>query len=310
MNVDRIIFFGTPDFAIPALDALIQKGHNVVLVVTQPDKKAGRGKKLTAPPIKTFCEQNKIPYIQPKSIKTKNFRKQLEKYQGDLYVVAAYGRLFTSLFLSKSPLMLNVHASLLPRWRGASPISRSILFGDEKTGVSIMKIVPELDAGPYMVQKQVQIEKDDDTASLTTKLANLGGVALLEALEKIQSNQYEWTIQDETKATFAPILRVEDAKIDWNRNADEIQHHIRSYSPSPGAYTFDGKERIKIFKSDITRDVSSEAPGTFDRQKKKLRVSCSDMWLEIIELQREGKSRQGIIDFLNGYPMERKQWIS
>lgn len=310
MNVDRIIFFGTPDFATPALEAIVQSGRNVVLVVTQPDKQAGRGKKLTAPPIKVFCEQNKIPYIQPRSIKTKEFRKGLKKYNADLYIVAAYGKIFTSTFIDRSPLLLNIHASLLPRWRGASPISRSILFGDQKTGVSIMKIVPELDAGPYMVQKQLLIEEDDDTASLTTKLANLGGVALLEALKQIEANQYEWVVQDESKATFAPMLKVEDAKINWNLPAENIHHHIRAFSPSPGAFTFDQVDRIKIYKSKLTQSPTEQPPGTFDRQKKQLRVSCSDDWLEILEVQRPAKNRQNIVDFLNGYPMERKQWIS
>lgn len=310
MNVDRIIFFGTPDFATPALEAIVQSGRNVVLVVTQPDKKAGRGKKLTAPPVKVFCDQNKIPYIQPRSIKTKEFRKGLKKYKADLYIVAAYGKIFTSTFLKKSPLLLNIHASLLPRWRGASPISRSILFGDTKTGVSIMKIVPELDAGPYMVQKQVVIEEDDDTASLTEKLANLGAAALLEALKKIEDNQYEWIAQDETKATFAPMLSVADAKINWNLPAENIHHHIRAYSPSPGAFTFDGQDRVKIYKSKLTHDPTNQPPGTFDRQKKQLRISCSDEWLEILEVQRPAKNRQSIVDFLNGYPMERKKWTS
>lgn len=308
MKINRIVFFGTPEFAVPCLEILTQHQKNVTLVVTQPDKPAGRGKKMTSPPIKIFCDENNIPCIQPKTIKSEKFLKQMKELKADLFVVVAFGRIFPNALLDVAPLSLNVHASLLPRWRGASPISQSILHRDVETGVSIMKVVEELDAGPVMLKKSILIEEDDDTEILTTKLSLLGSKTLLESIEMLERDEAKFVEQDDKHATFAPILEVEDARIDWNRTAEEIQHHIRAYAPSPGAHTFDGVERIKIYKSRVILDGPIGKPGTVTREKKRLKVDCVDGSLDLIELQRPGKKKQGVIDFLNGYPLERKLW--
>lgn len=308
MKTSRIVFFGTPEFAVPCLKVLKDNQKNIVLVVTQPDQPAGRGKKLTSPPIKKFCDENGLTCIQPKSIKKEPFLNHMKELKPDLFIVVAYGKIFPTTLLEIAPLSINVHASILPRWRGASPISQSIFHQDAQTGVSIMKLEEELDAGPVMHLKKINIDSEDDTASLTQKLSDIGASALIEALDMLNKDQFKFVDQDNSKVTFAPILEVEDAKINWNKKAIEIQHHIRAYAPSPGAYTFDGTERIKIFKSKCTDEASSEKPGTLRRQKKRLSVACSDQWLDVVEAQRPGKNKQGIVDFLNGYSQERTSW--
>ncbi|MCC7459906.1 MAG: methionyl-tRNA formyltransferase [Proteobacteria bacterium] len=308
MKTSRIVFFGTPQFAVPCLDILVRNKKNIVMVVTQPDQPAGRGKKLTAPPIKKYCDENNIACIQPKSIKSEKFYKIMKEFNADLSIVVAYGRIFPNSLLDLVPLSINVHASILPRWRGASPISQSIYHQDEETGVSIMRVVEELDAGPVMMIKKISIDQNDDTESLTGKLSSLGAQALFESVELIEAGKAEFKEQDENQVTFAPILEVTDALIHWDENASKIQHHIRAYAPSPGAYTSDGVERIKIYKSVVSDEKSNEVPGTLRREKKKLSVACRDQWLDLIEVQRPGKNRQGIVDFLNGYSQERKQW--
>jgi methionyl-tRNA formyltransferase len=304
----RIIFFGTPEFSVPCLQALKTNHKNIVLTVTQPDQPSGRGKKMSSPPIKKFCDENGLACIQPKSIKTDQFLKQIREFKPDLFIIVAYGKIFPKTLLDLVPLSINVHASILPRWRGASPISQSIYHQDAETGVSIMKLVEQLDAGPVMHIKKIPIDDHDDTASLTHKLSKVGSIALIEALNLIEQDQYKFTEQDNSKVTFAPVLKVENAKIQWTMSAVTIQHHIRAFSPWPGAYTSDGIERIKIFKSNLTSEKSNEKPGTLRRQKKRLSVACSDLWLDILEAQRPNKNKQGIVDFLNGYSHERILW--
>jgi len=308
MKTERIIFFGTPEFAVPCLEALKKNGKNVVMVVTQPDQPAGRGKKLTSPPIKKFCDEHGMMFIQPKSIKKPDFIDQIKALKPDLFIVVAYGKIFPNSLLELVNLSINVHASILPRWRGASPISQSIFHGDEFTGVSIMKLVEELDAGPVMHVKKIKIDSEDDTASLTLKLSHIGADGLIEALDMLNKDQFEFMEQDESQVTYAPVLKVEDAQIQWSNKAVNIQQHIRAYSPSPGAYTFDGVERIKIFKSKLSDETTDQKPGTLRRQKKRLSVACGDFWLDLLEAQRPGKNKQGIVDFLNGYSPERKNW--
>lgn len=307
MKINRIVYFGTPDFAVTPLQTLIQHQKTISLVVTQPDKPTGRGKKMASPAVKVFCDQNKIECIQPTSVKTPEFLDLLKKQNADLFVVAAFGRILPQKIMDTA-LTLNIHASLLPRWRGASPIAQSILHGDSFAGVSIMKIVKELDAGPFMLQKKIPIDQSDDTETLTQKLSAVGSDALMEAIELLESGKAEFIDQDQRQVTFAPLLDVEAAQIDWKKTAKEIQQHIRAYGPNPGAYTSDGVERIKIFKSTLTLEKTDQEPGTLLRKKKQLLVSANDHWLDILEVQRPGKKKQGIVDFLNGYSMERTTW--
>lgn len=171
-----------------------------------------------------------------------------------------------------------------------------------------MKVVEELDAGPVMMIKKTLIDPNDDTESLTKKLSLIGAEALLESVELIESGKYSFQEQDEHLVTIAPMLEVSDAQIHWNDPAKKIQHHIRAYAPAPGSHTSDGIERIKIYKSAVTDESTAEAPGTLRRQKKRLSVACADAWLDVLELQRPGKNRQGIVDFLNGYSSERTKW--
>lgn len=304
----RIVFFGTPEFAVPCLDILIKNKKNVVMVVTQPDQPAGRGKKLTSPPVKKYCDENAILCIQPKSIKSEKFFQTMKDFNANLSIIVAYGKIFPNSLLNLVPLSINVHASILPRWRGASPIAQSIYHQDAETGVSIMKVVEQLDAGPVMLIKKTPIDQNDDTESLTKKLSFIGAQALLDSVELIESGKHIFQEQDESLVTIAPILEVADAQIHWNDAATKIQHHIRAYAPAPGAHTSDGVERIKIYKSIVAEETTSEVPGTLRRQKKRLSVACADQWLDVLELQRPGKNRQGVVDFLNGYSSERTQW--
>lgn len=305
-----VVFFGTPEFAAASLEAVLASRRKVSLVVTQPDRPAGRGRKVTEPPVKRFAIANDLPTEQPKKLRDESFLRTLRGTQSKLFIVAAYGRILPPEILAIPGLILNVHASLLPRWRGAAPIARAILAGDAKTGISIMKLVQELDAGDVLLQRETGIGTDETCGELTERLSKLGGEILIEALELIECGKARFTPQDVSRITLAPAVSAEEAKIDWGRSAQEIHNQARAFNPWPGAFATDGKQRIKVWRTEITDEkTKGVAPGTLKTEKDRLWVATGDRWLEVSELQREGKARQGAESFLPGYSIATvKQW--
>jgi methionyl-tRNA formyltransferase len=305
----RIIFMGTPDFSVPALQGLIDGRDQVVAVITQPDRPKGRGKKLTPPPVKILAESAEIPVLQPTKIRTEEFADTLRSFQPDLIIVAAYGRILPSSILDLPPLgCINIHGSLLPRHRGAAPIQWAVLTGDQAAGVTIMQMDVGMDTGAMLLPASVPVEEDDTAGSLFTKLSNLGGTALLEALDLLREDKLPPVEQDHSLATEAPPLKKEDGSIDWERPASELHCFIRGMDPWPTAYSFLEGKRFRFFAPALT-DVSSDLPpGTIvQADKKGLLVATGDGALLVREIQPEGKKRMTVTAYLCGQALEAGQ---
>ncbi len=301
----RLIFMGTPDFAVPSLQALIASRHQVVAVVTQPDTKKGRGKKLAAPPVKTVAEKAGIEVLQPTTIKTAECTESLAAFRPDLIVVAAYGRILPGSILDLPPLgCINVHGSLLPRHRGAAPIQWSVIEGDRRTGVTIMQMDTGMDTGDILLAAAIDVEEGDTAGSLFTTLARLGATALLDALEKLERKELTPTPQDHRQATKAPPLDKEMGRIDWSKSAEKIHCLIRGLDPWPSAYTFLGGKRVKLFSPQILNKASEAIPGTVIRADRQgIIVACGSAALRIKEMQPEGKKRMSAEAFLCGHSL-------
>lgn len=301
-KTSNIIFFGTPPFAVKTVEAIVQSGRNVPLVITQPDRPSGRGLKAQPSAVKEWALSRRQKYIQPLKMKDPAFHEQLKATESKYFVVAAYGRILPKAILDIPELTINVHASLLPRWRGAAPIQRAILSGDQRTGVSIMRLVQEMDAGDYCLQKELKIGEDETRGELEDRLANLGAKALVEALDQIDQGTEKFKKQDSFQVTFAPPITTDETKINWGKTSEVIHNQVRAFQPNPGSYTTDGLTRLKIHRtrqSDISEALLSS--GTLLIRDKRLWVACADRWIEILEVQKEGRSRQPIKIFLPGY---------
>lgn len=305
----RVVFFGTPDFAVPALRALLKSGREVSLVVTQPDRPAGRGRKLKMPAVKRFALKHDLPVIAPTRLKDPEVLPSIQEAGAKVFVVAAYGRILPKAILDLAPA-LNVHASLLPAWRGAAPIVRAIWAGDRETGVSIMRLVQALDAGDVLLQKRLSIGADETTGELSQRLSELGAEALIESLGLLDQGRAVFSPQDDRVASYAHMLEAKEGRISWEASAQEIHNQVRAMNPQPGAYTTDGRQRIKLYRTARSQEGRSDArPGRPKATKRKLWIACGDEWLEILELQKEGKTRQGAADFLSGYhALENVRW--
>lgn len=299
----RIAYMGTPDFAVPALQAIIDSPHEAVCVFTQPPRPKGRGQKVQPSPVHILADDHNIPVHTPRSLK-KDVEAQaaLASYAPDVIVVAAYG-----LMLPKNVLLLpqygclNIHASLLPRWRGAAPIQYAIWQGDEKSGVTIMRMEEGLDSGPMIVKKEVPIRPQTTTQSLHDELAALGAAAIMDVLQTIaDTGSYESEEQDESLVTYAPVLTKEDGRVDWNRTAQEIDCQIRALNPWPGIWTIDPHgRRLKIIEAEAVSETYTEPPGTLtDRSG---HVSCgSDTALRLITVQPENARAMDAVSAING----------
>ncbi|WP_029522671.1 methionyl-tRNA formyltransferase [Persephonella sp. KM09-Lau-8] len=259
----RIVFWGTPDFAAESLKALLNSKHQVVGVVTQPDKPKGRGKKLTPPPVKVVAQEAGIPVFQPEKVKNnKELYEKLKKLNPDIFVVVAYGKILPKEIIELPKYKtINVHASLLPEYRGAAPIHRAIMEGKEKTGVCIMEITEELDAGDIYECVEVPITPEDDIVSLHDKLASEGAKLLVEVLDKIEKGEITKTPQEHSKATYAKPIQKEEGKIDWNRPAKEIFNQIRALKVWPKAFTKFRDKEIKILAAQIIDENSTGKAG-------------------------------------------------
>ncbi len=304
----RIIFFGTPQFAIPTLDALIASPHDVIAVVTQPDKRRGRRESVSPPPVKKTGIRAGVSVLQPLKLRDADFMNHVTSLKPDLGVVAAYGKFLPDHLLSIPRLgMFNVHASLLPRYRGAAPIHRAVIAGEIETGVTIIRLISEMDAGPMLCKAKVPIGSNDNSALLEQKLANLGAVTLMKTLEQLENGTAVEIEQDHTSATLAPRLSKEDGRIDWNLPAQSIHNLVRGLHPWPHAYSYLDNSRLTILKTNLVdRNLDTDIPNEPGKVLKSsggvITVAAGRRSLiDIIELQPEGKRPLQIKDFLNGY---------
>lgn len=298
----KIIFAGTPDFAVAPLKALART-HEIVAVFTQPDRKAGRGKKLTAPPVKDYALEIGAPVFQPVSLKDQ--ADLISGFKADIMVVVAYGMLLPQEILDIPPLgCLNIHASLLPRWRGAAPIQRAIEAGDKKTGVSIMRMELGLDTGPVFDMLETEIDDHDTSASLHDKLAALGAQGICKTVESLNTNpSLVPTEQAHESSNYAKKITKAEAEIDWSRSATELNRQLRAFIPWPVSQTKHNSTRLRVWQASVLETESGNATaGTIlSCSESGIDVACGDGVLRLEQLQRDGSKPMPIDQFLNGY---------
>ncbi|MBR5318536.1 MAG: methionyl-tRNA formyltransferase [Peptococcaceae bacterium] len=302
----KIVFMGTPDFAVESLNALVNAGHDVAAVITQPDRPKGRGNKLAFPEVKSRALELNLPVHQPASVKEEAFLELLQSYQPDVIVVVAYGRILPQAVLELPQYgCINVHGSLLPAYRGAAPIQRAVLDGCKESGVTIMQMDSGMDTGDMLLQGSLPITEEDNTGTMFEKLAVLGGKLLVEALEGMQQGTIQPQKQNEAEATYAARILKEDEVIDWSKPAETIFCQIRGLAPAPGAYTLWNDQRLKIWKSRISKKETGKAPGTVaEIGKDYLLVQTGQGCLEVLELQPAGKKAMPAKAFCNGTGIE------
>ncbi|MCP9450439.1 MAG: methionyl-tRNA formyltransferase [Nitrospira sp.] len=299
----RIVFMGTPEFAVPSLEALLQSDDQVVGVVTQPDRPKGRGQTLVAPPVKVVAEQASIPVVQPLKIRTPDFLETLAGWKPDLIAVAAFGRILHAPILNLPPLgCINVHGSLLPKYRGAAPIQWALINGETETGITTMLMDEGMDTGPMLLQARLPILPDDTAGTLAPRLARLGGPLLVQTIAGLKAGTITPIPQDHSQATMAPLLKKEDGAIDWAMSATALVNRIRGLSPWPGAYTFHGTERWTIWKAVAAPEPASSRPGTVQAvTKQSIRVATGEGTLELLEIQTANSKRMSVGHYLAGH---------
>lgn len=305
----KIIFAGTPDFAVPSLQTLLDSKHEVCAIYTQPDRPAGRGQQLHVSPVKALALTHAIPVFQPLSFKTAEDLQKLQSFNADLMVVVAYGMILTQAALETPKLgCINVHGSLLPRWRGAAPIQRALMADDTKTGVTIMQIVRKLDAGDMLHKEEYTITPNDTASSLHDTLATLGAIGLAKVLTQIESGLIQAEVQDESLVTYAEKLSKSEAVIDWQQSAHEIALKVRGLNAWPVAQTLYQDKVLRIWTSEVieTTDQHSLAlnPGTVCCTNKTLDVSTGNGLLRLLEIQLPGGKRMNTQAFLNAHAMQ------
>ena len=302
----RVIFWATPDFAVPSLRALLGEGHDVIAVVTQPDRPAGRGRKLQASPIKQIAEQEMIPVLQPEKARAPEFLEALRQHEADVNVVVAYGQILPRSVLEVWPRgSLNVHASLLPELRGAAPINWAIDRGYERTGVTIMRMVEKMDAGPVLLQVEEPIGPDETASDLWSRLSEIGAEALIEALALIEADDIVAIEQDESLVTYAPRITRADARVDWTGSAGDVARRIRAMDASPGAWTLHNGEPLKLYRPLVAARTHHEEPGTVLEAEpldpvNSMLVACGYGALWVREVKPAGRRRMATNEWLRG----------
>ncbi|WP_141266254.1 methionyl-tRNA formyltransferase [Thermodesulfovibrio sp. Kuro-1] len=293
-----IIFFGTPEFAVPSLKALISRSEKILLVVTQPDKPKGRGKNLQAPEIKKVALQYELPLCQPEKIKDDNFIKKLKSLNPEFAIVVAYGKILPKEILEiPKHGCINLHASLLPKYRGAAPIQWALINGEKITGVTTMIIDEGLDTGPILLQKEISINDEDNAETLSEKLSVIGAELIIETIDKMRKGII--TPKPQTgEITYAPQLKKDDGKINWNNSARKIFNLVRGTYPWPCAYSFLKDERVKIIKTEVLE--GNAAPGLIIKAKNELIVGTQEGLLRILLIQPEGKKIMTAKEFISG----------
>lgn len=298
----RIIFAGTPIFAATALDALLKADHEIVLVLTQPDRPAGRGMRTAASAVKLLAQQQDLALLQPLTLKSAEIQTQLLALSADVMIVAAYGLILPEAVL-KIPRLgcLNIHASLLPRWRGAAPIQRAILAGDHETGITIMQMDAGLDTGAILLKRSIAITPDDTTQSLHDKLGLLGAQSIVQALVLLQQGKLVSTVQDETLACYAAKIKKTEAEIDWEQSAEQIDRVVRTFNPNPGAYTYFRDIILKIWQAKVVAGRAAGKPGEIiSVGREGITVACGSNMLQVEIVQKPGGKKLSCADFLAG----------
>jgi len=299
----RIVFMGTPEFAVPSLEALLRSDDHVVGVVSQPDRPKGRGQQLVAPPVKLVAEGAGIPVLQPLKIRTSEFLQALSSWQPDLIAVAAYGRILHTPILSlPSKGCVNVHGSLLPKYRGAAPIQWAVINGETETGITTMLMDEGMDTGPMLLQERLEIMPDDTAGTLAPRLAELGGRLLVETIAHLKAGTLTPKRQDDTQATLAPLLKKEDGLINWTMSAESLANRVRGLSPWPGAYTFFGEERWNVWRVVPSKSAGTDKPGTIVAvDKQSILVATGEGLLDLQEIQTANSKRMPVSQFLTGH---------
>lgn len=291
----KIVFMGTPDFAVPVLEKLINDGHNILAVVTQPDRKRGRGKAVSFSPIKQIAIKNNFKVIQPEKIRKKVVVEELKNYKPDLFITCAYGQILSQAVLDIPKLgCINVHASLLPKYRGAAPIHRAVMNGDKVTGITTMMTDRGMDTGDILLKSEVEIGENTTTGELHDILMVTGAELISETLEKLADGTIERTPQDNSESTHAPMLKKEESIVDWSADSKSIHDKVRALNPWPGCFTKYKGKRMRIIKSGVSCSEHKKNPGTISFvDKEKLEIICGSGSLYIYELQFEnGKAMQ------------------
>ncbi len=305
----RIVFMGTPAFAVPSLKALLHSGENILAVVCQPDRRQGRGRQLAPPPVKELAQAHGIPVLQPASIRTDEFLEHMGQLAPDLIVVAAYGKILPGALLNQPPLgTINVHGSLLPKYRGAAPIQWALIRGEQETGVTIMQMDEGMDTGDILLTASLPITEQDTAGTLFVKLADLGGQTLVEALTRLKGGHLRPIPQDDRLASEAPLLTKEMGHLDWQRPASELHCLIRGLDPWPSAYGFLGTSRYRFFAPQVIAGSCQEAPGTIRAADKKgLLIATGKDNVLIREIQPAGRKRMSVAACLCGLPLKPGQ---
>ena len=308
----KAVFFGTPYFAVPSLEALARL-HRVTAVVSQPDKPKGRGKKLAKTPVKAAAERLGIPVLQPVSARSGDFIESLAAQGADIFVVAAYGQILSEELLKLPPFgCINVHGSLLPKYRGAAPIAQAILDGEKKTGITIMYMEKRLDAGDMILKKETEISINDTFGTLHDRMAELGAEALCEALEKIENGTAVREPQDDSLSTYAGKITKEMGEVDFSKNTSDIINLIRAFDPVPGAYTYYEGNKIKVFSAeaaDVPHGTAGDSGRIISADKRGIVVSSGDGALRIKELQTAGSKRMTAAAYLLGHKIEKDKTL-
>jgi methionyl-tRNA formyltransferase len=297
----RLVFMGTPEFAVPSLRMLIERGEMVVAAVTQPDRPKGRGQQLASPPVKIVARDHGITVFQPARVRTPEFVEIIRGLRPDLILVTAFGQILPKELLHIPRYgCINVHALLLPRYRGAAPINWCIINGETETGITTMQMDEGLDTGEMLLKKVIPIAQDDDAQTLHDQLSVVGAEALAETLDLLITGRLNAEKQDGLLSSYAPMLKKEDGRIDWNREAPDIRNLVRGLTPWPGAFTFLGEKTVKIYRSRVAGGAGT--PGcVLQADRSGLVIACGEGGLLVEELQLEGKKRLSARDFLAGY---------
>jgi methionyl-tRNA formyltransferase len=303
----NIVFMGTPEFALPTLEKIYNSSHSILSVITQPDRPKGRGQKQVDSPIKKFALENNLPVLQPATVNTKEFIASLLENRPDYIIVVAFGQILSETLLKvPKQFCINLHSSLLPKYRGAAPINRAILNGETRSGVTTMIMDKGMDTGDILLVDETPIEQNDDAQCLHDKLSEQGGKLVLETLFRLQKNDLLPTPQNSDLASYAPKLKKEESLIDWKIDAESIFNKIRGLSPWPGTHTLYNGKRLAILKGEIVLGESSDRPGHVERiTETGIEVGTGKNRLKITELKLEGKKAMPVKSFLLGYKITR-----
>ena len=299
----RVVFMGTPDFAVPSLEALLRSDDHVVGVVTQPDRPKGRGQEVIPSPVKVVCGREGIPILQPLKMKDPALLEALRQWKPDVIAVTAYGRILPPAILTLPPHgCINVHGSLLPKYRGAGPIQWAIIRGERETGITTMFMAEGMDTGDMLLREQVEIRPDDTAGTLAPRLAEVGGRLLVETLRRLKAGTLTPERQDDAQATMAPLLKKEDGLIDWTLTATEIANRVRGLSPWPGAYSYVNGDRWMLWRVAVGDESQGAVPGTVTKVNKDwVEVATGDGTIQILDIQPSNSRRMTMAQYLAGH---------